>query len=178
MTEPYIELHASSAFSFLEASSLPEALIKRAAQLDMPALALLDRNGIYGAARFHTHGTKTHIRSHIGAEISVNDLGTRLVPPGWLPYKHPQEPARLPLLCASREGYQNLCQLITKFKMRETIKCEGAATVGDLEDYSDGLICLTGGDEGPLAAALIDGGEKAGVRLVQKLVSIFGHENV
>ena len=53
--------------------------------------------------------------------------------------------------CASRSGYQNLCQMTTQFKMRETMKCEGAATFADLEQYSAGLICLTGGEEGPLA---------------------------
>jgi error-prone DNA polymerase len=49
----YIELHASSAFSFLEGASLPEALVERAAALDYPAIALLDRNGLYGAPRLH-----------------------------------------------------------------------------------------------------------------------------
>ena len=54
MTEQYIELHAASAFSFLEAASQPESLIERAVALEMPAMALLDHNGVYGAARFHT----------------------------------------------------------------------------------------------------------------------------
>jgi len=49
----YVELHASSAFSFLQAASLPEALVERAAELNYPALALLDRDGVYGAPRFH-----------------------------------------------------------------------------------------------------------------------------
>src|ERR1019366_3388291 len=48
----------------------------------------------------------------------------------------------------SRAGYQNLCQLITQFKMREKMKCEGTARLEDLQQYSDGLVCLTGGDEG------------------------------
>ncbi|AXC15160.1 DNA polymerase III alpha subunit [Acidisarcina polymorpha] len=178
MTESYIELHASSAFSFLESASLPEVLIERAAELEMPSMALLDRNGLYGSARFHTHGIKTKINAHIGAEISVADLGSRLTPPGWLPHQYSTEPARLPLLCTSRAGYQNLCQLITQFKMRESIKCEGAASIADLEEFSAGLICMTGGDEGPLAAALVNGGEKAGVRAVERLISIFGRENV
>ncbi len=56
MTERYIELHAASAFSFLEAGSQPEALMERAAELEMPAMAIADRNGVYGAARFHTSG--------------------------------------------------------------------------------------------------------------------------
>ena len=58
MTERYIELHAASAFSFLEAGSQPEALMERAAELEMPAMAIADRNGVYGAARFHTSGKR------------------------------------------------------------------------------------------------------------------------
>ena len=49
----YIELHAASAFSFLQGASLPEALVERAAALGYPALALLDADGVYGAPRFH-----------------------------------------------------------------------------------------------------------------------------
>jgi error-prone DNA polymerase len=178
MTERYIELHAASAFSFLEGASLPEDLIQRAAELDMPAMALLDRNGVYGAARFHTLAHKHGVRAHVGADISVSDLGKRLTPPGWLPHQYAPEPARLPLLCTSRVGYQNLCQLITRFKMRESTKCEGAATLEDLEEYSPGLVCLTGGEEGPLAAALMCGGEKEAVKVTEKLVRIFGQQNV
>ena len=50
----YVELHAASAFSFLAGASQPEALIERAAELGIPAMALADRNGLYGVARFHT----------------------------------------------------------------------------------------------------------------------------
>jgi error-prone DNA polymerase len=71
----------------------------------MPAMALLDRNGVYGSARFHTSATRNDIRAHVGAEISVSSLGPRLTPPAWLPHQHVAEPARLPLLCESREGY-------------------------------------------------------------------------
>src|ERR1700719_4771073 len=108
MTERYVELHAASAFSFLEGASLPEDLIQRAAELDMPAMALLDRNGVYGSARFHTLAHKHGVRAHVGAEIAVSDLGNRLTPPPWLPHQHTSEPARLPLLCATRTGSQNL----------------------------------------------------------------------
>jgi error-prone DNA polymerase len=178
MTEGYIELHASSAFSFLEGASLPEDLIQRAVELQMPSMALLDRNGVYGAARFHTLARKYGIRAHVGAEIAVSSLGRRLAPPAWLPHQHPPEAPRLPLLCTSRTGYQNLCQLITKFKMREASKCEGAATLEDLEQYSTGLVCLTGGDEGPMAAALVQGGESEAVKVTEKLMRIFGPHNV
>ena len=178
MTERYIELHAASAFSFLEGASLPEDLIQRAAELNMPAMALLDRNGVYGAARFHTLARKHGVRAHVGAEIAVSSLGNRLMPPVWLPHCHVPEAARLPLLCTSRAGYQNLCQLITRFKMRETTKNEGAATLEDLEQYSSGLVCLTGGDEGPVAAALMRGGESAAVKVAEQLIRVFGQRNV
>jgi error-prone DNA polymerase len=178
MTDSYVELHAASAFSFLEGSSQPESLIERAVELEMPAMALLDRNGFYGAARFHTSAKRNKVRAHIGAEVAVSSLGPRLTPPAWLPHQYIKEPSRLPLLCESREGYQNLCQLITQFKMRETTKKEGAATTDELQQYASGLVCLTGGDEGPLAAALVHGGEDAGYRMADQLTHIFGRENV
>ena len=92
---------------------------RQAAALGLPAMALLDRNGVYGAARFHTMAKRGGVRAHVGAEIAVSDLPARLRPPAWLPHQHVAEPSRLPVLCASRVGYQNLSQLITRFKMRE-----------------------------------------------------------
>lgn len=178
MTSRYIELHAASAFSFLEAASQPEQLIERAVELEMPSIALLDRNGFYGSARLNTSARLNDVRAHVGAEVVVSSLGPRLAPPAWLPHQHTPEPARLPLLCHSRGGYQNLCQLITQFKMRETTKQEGAATFDDLEQYASGLVCLTGGDEGPLAAALMRGGEEEGRKVVEQLIRIFGADNV
>src|SRR5271155_2506876 len=84
MTDRYVELHAASAFSFLQAASQPEELIKRAAELEMPAMALLDHNGVYGSARFHTSGQRNGVQAHIGAEIAVSSFGSRLTPPAWL----------------------------------------------------------------------------------------------
>ena len=178
MTDTYVELHAASAFSFLEASSHPEALVECAYSLNMPAMALLDRNGIYGAARFHAIATQNGIHAHIGAEIVTSNTPLKLAPPLWLPHQHRSESPRLALLCASQVGYHNLCQLITRLKMRETVKGEGSACSTDLEEFADGLICMTGGDEGLLAAALIEGGETQGKQVVKDLANIFGRNNV
>jgi len=177
MTE-YVELHARSAFSFLEGASLPEFLMQRAADLEMPAMALLDRNGIYGAPRFYMEGQKRGVRAHVGAEIAVRDMGQRLRPAAYLPHLHPVEPARLPLLVESRTGYKNLCRLISCFKLREDTKAEGSALASDFAEYGEGLVCLTGGSEGPLAAALAQGGYDAAEKTVTRLVSIFGPRNV
>ena len=178
MTEQYVELHAASAFSFLEAASQPEALVEQATVLEMPSMALMDRNGFYGSARFHTMAVKSKLQAHVGAEIASASFGQRMTPPAWTGHTRPAEPARLPLLCTSRTGYQNLCQLITRFKLREPEKAEGWARREELEEFSDGLLCLTGGDEGPLAAALERGGEPEGRRVVEQLIAIYGRENV
>src|SRR5271155_4311118 len=174
----YVELHARSAFSFLEGASLPEALIARAAELQMPAMALLDRNGLYGAPRFHMTAKKLRVRAHVGAEIAVADAGQRLRPPNHLLNQVLPEPVRFPVLVTSRIGYQNLCRLITRYKLRARTKAEGAALFSDVESHHEGLVCLTGGDEGPLAAALARGGAEGGRKEVERLVSIFGPENV
>src|SRR5271165_1544032 len=105
----YIELHARSAFSFLEGASVPEEFAEVCAQHQMPAMALLDRDGVYGAPRFHLAAQKLKLKAHIGAEI------TSLLPCG--DSEQAADLPRLPLLCASREGYQNLCRLITAMKL-------------------------------------------------------------
>ena len=180
MTEgaDYVELHTASAFSFLEGASQPEDLIDQAIARGLPAIALTDRNGMYGVARFHTAAIRKKVKAHIGAEIAVSSLGSRLTPQPWLPHKYPKEPSRITLLCTSQAGYQNLCQLITRFKMREPSKAEGAATLADLEEFSSGLICLTGGEEGPLAASLTREGRCGAQEKIERLTSIFGRGNV
>jgi error-prone DNA polymerase len=174
----YVELHARSAFSFLEGASLPEILMARCAELGMPAMALLDRNGLYGAARFHMAGEKLGVRAHIGAEIAVCDAGERARPPAWVPHSVPVEPVRFSLLAESVTGYQNLCRLITRYKLREGGKAEGVATLADMHEHNKGLVCLTGGDEGPLARAVARGGFDEAVCEVKSLVNLFGSRNV
>ena len=69
----YVELHACSAFSFLRGGSFPEHLAERAAELEMPALALLDRNGVYGAQRFSVAAREHNVRPIIGSELTLED---------------------------------------------------------------------------------------------------------
>src|SRR5687768_13192383 len=133
----YVELHARSAFSFLEGSSIPEELAGRAAELALPGLALLDRDGVYGAPRLHMAAQKLGIRGYVGAEVTTPD-GSR-----W------------PLLVRTLSGYRNLCRLITRMKLRAP-KGAGAATLEEIAEHAEGLACLTGGEEGPLARALQD----------------------
>src|SRR5271165_1631998 len=202
----YIELHARSAFSFLEGASLPEELAAVCAQLGMPAMALLDTDGVYGAPRFHLAANKAKIKAHIGAEVTANFFSPRRHPSlragsgtektnrqskinNQKSHSSVPEPAlsgvegclrgefRLPLLVSSRASYQNLCRLITKMKLRAK-KGEGAVTEEELQQHASGLICLTGGVEGPLAAGLRQGGIEEARRRVDQLVAIFGPGNV
>ena len=181
----YIELHARTAFSFLEGSSLPEDMAGTCARLQMPAMALLDTDGVYGMPRFHMAAKKLKIKAHIGSEITCD-----LHPPT---FKNQQSTiarvqignhqsaignfSRLPLLVSSRTGYQNLCRLITKMKLRNK-KGEGAVYKEELGEHAHGLICLTGGADGPLAIALQHGGIDEARQHIEQLVGLFGRGNV
>ncbi len=181
MTDGYVELHARSAFSFLEGASLPEALAQQAANLEMPALGILDRDGLYGAPRLNTAAEKLGLRAHIGAEVSVGDFGVQPLPPQWRPHAIPERPVRLALLCESQVGYGNLSRLITGSKLKQKTKGDGVATLRAVREHAEGLVCLTGGDEGPLAAALARGGRQgcdAARRVLACLLDVFGPGNV
>ena len=138
MTERYIELHAASAFSFLEGASQPEELIERAVELEMPAMALLDRNGVYGSARFHTSAKRNGVQAHIGAEIAV--VGLRLPPCASRMASAPAPRRACPPAAALRIARRLPEPLPAhdRFKMRESGKCEGAATIDDLQQYASG----------------------------------------
>src|SRR5688572_29235889 len=150
----YIGLHAASAFSFLRGASLPETLVERAAALGYPALALLDTDGVYGAPRFHKAAKQAGLRAIIGAELTI---GSRQPAAGsgpeagsgrsrTLPAAGRELPAslwRLPVLVAAQEGYQNLCRLVTRMKMRAA-KGDGALAIDELEGFTTGLVALAG----------------------------------
>src|SRR5215470_11933794 len=74
----YVELHCASAFSFLDGSSLPEDLVEEAARREIPAVALVDTNGVYGAPRFYKAARAAGIRALVGADVSLCDEGAPL----------------------------------------------------------------------------------------------------
>lgn len=119
----YLELHSASAFSFLEGASLPEDLVMHAANLGYEALALCDRDGVYGAPRFYQAAKQAGLRALVGCDISLADGG------------------RLTVLVENRQGYQNLCRLLTRMHLRAP-KGEGRATWDDFAHFAGGLIAL------------------------------------
>lgn len=126
-----------------------------AAELQMPALALVDRDGVYGSARAHARGKETGTRALVGAEITLEDG------------------CALPLLVENRTGYQNLCRLITLTKLRAP-KGEGAAAWEEIAGYSQGLIALTGDGEGPVRRALEQGDVPAAESALRRILHLFG----
>jgi error-prone DNA polymerase len=175
----YVELRTRSAFSFLEGASAPEDLADHAAALGYKALALGDRDGVYGAPRFYQAATAAGIKAIVGAELALDE-------PSFGLNGSPAAPARLYLLTPDRERYRNLCRMITASKLRVIgtnkdnsprypAKGESRVTLEDLERFGAGMICLGGGAMSPLARMLMRGDDPRA--LCNRLDSIFGHGN-
>src|SRR5271168_2884074 len=171
MNSDYIELRARSAFSFLEGATTPEDLAARAAQLGYRAMALGDRDGLYGAPRFYLAAKAAGIKQIVGAELTLDDY------------------SRLYLLAPDRQRYQNLCRMITDSRMRvlnpdartrdgsvaaPVYPAKGASriTLDQLERHGRGLICLAGGVMSPLSRMLVRGDDPRS--LCSRLNAIFG----
>ncbi len=179
----YVELHARSAFSFLKGASTPEELIATCAEFEMPSMALLDQDGLYGAARFHLAGKKLGVKAHIGAEIAVQSLTSKVQNPIQIQQTLDSRVMSIPVLVQNRTGYQNLCRLITLMKLRVPKHAkpgECAVTPDELAEHAEGLICLTGGSDGPLRFnhhGDTEDTEKA-LRNAEWLVDTFGRGHV
>ncbi|MEP7009252.1 MAG: error-prone DNA polymerase [Acidobacteriota bacterium] len=197
----YTELRAASSFSFLDGASSPEDLIVRAAELDLPAVALVDRNGVYGAPRFYRAAKQAGMRALVGAEVSIGDrnappaaavaagIAVRaarrrrdaeeeaeeqqppLIAPPGADGAVPDLP-RLTLMVENRTGYKNLCKLISA-AARERPKGDPRASWELVEHHARGLRCLTGGEEGTVARALRAEGLDGARRELERLVALF-----
>jgi error-prone DNA polymerase len=120
----YAELHAYSNFTFLEGAAHPEALVARAVELGLSAIALTDRDGLYGAVRFAGAARRAGIEAIVGSELTLEDA------------------SRLTLLIEDERGYANLCELISLAQLRGS-KGSARLQLGDLDGRSDGLVALS-----------------------------------
>ncbi|HWA09475.1 MAG TPA: error-prone DNA polymerase [Opitutaceae bacterium] len=155
----YVELHARSAFSFLRGGSLPEALATEAARLQLPAIALCDRNGVYGAVRLHMTAKKHGVRALVGCELVMDD-GTVV-----------------PVLVATQAGYRGLCTLLSTAHLRAA-KNEGRIAWQELAASNGGLIALTGDEDGPVRSAWRARGPAAAATAGARLHEIFGRDRL
>ncbi len=156
---PYVELHCHSHYSFLDAPSSPGALLDRAAALGMTGLALTDHDGLYGAVEFWRAARARAIRPVIGAELTLA-RGSRLV-----------------LLAETQQGYANLSRLISAGQLAGS-KGQSRLTIDDVAPRAAGLLCLTGGSRGAVAAAVLAQDAGRAVRAAGKLADIFGRDRL
>jgi error-prone DNA polymerase len=152
----FVELHSCSAFSFLRGGSFPEQLAEVAAELEMPAIALLDRNGVYGAQRFSVAAREQGVWPIIGCEFSMEGGGI------------------LPVLVDNRMGYKNLCELLTQAHLRsEKGKCE--IKWDELPQFAEGLVALFNKTLIPAAGRMP---VRLGPATTKTVIDVFGRENV
>ena len=160
----YVELHACSAFSFLRGGSFPEQLGETAAELEMPAMALLDHNGVYGAQRFSVAAREHNVRPIVGCELSIDDGSV------------------LPVLVENRTGYKNLCELLTQSHLRsEKGKC--AVRWNELSKFAEGLVALFNASFANCRASVSDADfsrrfTETPYKPIKILIDTFGRENV
>ena len=148
----FCEFHARSAFSFLRGSSQPDALVRRAAELGYPAIAITDHGGFYGTARAHEAAKNSGIKAIVGVTLDLPDG------------------SHLPVLCTDQAAYQTLSRHLTDLHL------QGAAKARDLTD--SGLIALTGDREGPLLRHLLRDDKAGALMAAQALITTFGRNNV
>ena len=155
MSERYVELHCHSCFSLLDGASTPEALLDQAGVLGMPALALTDHDGLYGAVRFALAARQRDLRPLIGAELTL-ESGLHLL-----------------LLAQNRLGYANLCWLISRAQLGGT-KWNARLPSRLLHGRTEGLIALTGCRNGVIAVPLLAGQTERAADALRALKKLFG----
>ncbi len=155
---PYAELHAHSNFSFLFGAAHPEDLAARAKELGLAALAITDKGGVYGAVRFAVTARNLGLKAIIGAEVPLAS-------------GYP-----LTLLCASQEGYQNLCAMISTANLAAE-RGKGLITYATLAQHASGLIALSSALEGEVPSLLRKDDYPSARHASDRLRQIFGQEN-
>jgi error-prone DNA polymerase len=155
----YVELHARSAFSFLRGASAPELLVDLALKQGLSSMALCDRNGVCGAPRFYSATKEKPLRPLVGSELTL------------------EGDTVLPVLVMNRTGYRNLCRMLTRAQLRSP-KGESRIQWAELEEFHEGLIALTGDNEGPLHDAIFRGKRNLADETILRIVRAFGSDNV
>ena len=154
----YAELHCHSAFSFLDGASPPDEILAEAHRLGYPAIALTDRNGIYGSLAFAHAAQPLGIQAITGAAVTLTD-GSQLI-----------------LLAETAQGYANLCRLLTETHLGAD-RLEPRLPLSAIEARHEGLIILSGSRrEGLLPHTLETEGRSAARRLAERCKAVFGRD--
>jgi len=168
---PYAELHAHSAYSFLDGASTPEELVEEAARLDLRAIALTDHNGLYGVVRFAEAARELDMRTVFGAELSLGS-GARTDEPD------PPGPHLL-VLARGPEGYRRLSRQLAAAHLAGGEKGKPRYDIDALTEAAGGhWHILTGCRKGHVRRALASGGPDAAAAALADLVDRFGSDRV
>jgi len=179
---PFVHLHVHSNFSFLDGGSRVERLVAQAAALGQPALALTDHDGLYGAVRLARACEKAGIKPVFGVEIHIESLlaqdestGAPAKTSAGVAAPTDAEPHHLLLIAETREGYANLCRLVSAAHLADPERQHAPrVTLASLSSHSEGLICLTSCRHGEVGYLVDAGQEEDALRVLQRLREIFG----
>ncbi|HLJ69329.1 MAG TPA: DNA polymerase III subunit alpha [Chloroflexota bacterium] len=181
-----IHLHVHSNFSFLDGASPPDRLLQRAAELGMPALALTDHHGLYGAVRFIHAARALNVKPIVGVEICIleDDASAHSPPTGSRGLSALSRSSRkqgwgerrphLVLLARNRQGYGNLCRIITQAQL--DYQDDPRIALADITPHAAGLIALSGCRRGEIASHLLAGRHEEAVTAVGRYAEIFGDD--
>ncbi len=162
---PFVPLRVLSSYSMLEGAIDPKAIAKLAKERGFPAIAICDRNGLYGIMAFASACKGEGVQPIIGTLLGVAREGVEGSGARAIDY--------LPLYAQDDEGYANLCHLVSKAHLDRPLELDPHVTLADLEGRSGGLIALTGAGEGGLTRLLADGQHEAAARLADRLEALF-----
>ena len=166
MSEPrFIHLRLHTEYSLLEGAVPVKKLIGLASGMDMPAVAVTDTNNMFAALEFSEYASKAGIQPIIGCQIDI-----RYTTPD--PGKKPEAPAPIVLLAKSEAGYMNLMKINSCAYLDQGNEVP-QVNLQELAQYSDGLICLTGGPDGPIGRLLRQGQRPKAELLMDQFVEIY-----
>ena len=159
--KPFVPFRILSAYTMLEGAIDPKAMAKLAKERGFPAIAIADRNGLYGAVMFANACKAEGIQPIIGTLLGVaRDKEGKLVD-------------YLPLYAQDEAGYDNLCHLVSKAHLERPLEFEPHVRMGDLEGHTDGLIAFTGASEGGATRLLAEGQQSHAEALLDRLQALF-----
>ena len=159
--KPFVPLRVLSAYSMLEGAIEPKAMAKLAKERGFPAIAICDRNGLYGAVMFAGACKGEGIQPIIGTLLGVARGGESRI----IDY--------LPLYAQDEAGYDNLCHLVSKAHLERPLDLDPHVRLADLEGHTGGLIALTGAGEGGVTRLLAEEQHEAAHRLLDSLQRLF-----
>ncbi|MBP9904948.1 MAG: DNA polymerase III subunit alpha [Rhodoferax sp.] len=160
----FVHLRLHTEFSVIDGTTRIDDSVRLAAGDQQPALAITDLGNLFGAIKFYKEGRKRGVKPIIGAEVwfegSVQDSAPL---------------SRLVLLVQNHAGYLNLSELLARAWTRSASKTQAVVSLAWLQELSDGLICLSGAQAGPVGQALLQGDEERALQTAMQLAGVFVH---